>query len=189
MTVTLRNPFRRCAGARAALRPAMLIAVALVIPTLVAPPLGADTTLSHSSTPAPLFGVGIARCTFVDHSRAALNYSTTPYRVLPGGRRLVTEIRYPIQLRSGQPSETAGAPPLQQTGGYPLVVFAHGYDVTPDTYAALLDAWVRAGFVVVAPFFPDEDQSGVAAQHGVNTEVDLWNEPADMAFVTRQLLV
>jgi predicted dienelactone hydrolase len=69
-----------------------------------------------------------------------------------------------------------------------MIVFAHGYDVTPDTYAALLDSWVKAGFVVAAPFFPDEDRSGVAAQHGVNTEDDLWNEPADLTFVTRQIL-
>jgi hypothetical protein len=67
-------------------------------------------------------------------------------------------------------------------------VFAHGYDVTPDTYAALLDAWVRAGFVVAAPFFPDESASEVAAQHGTNTEGDLANEPADLTFVTTSVL-
>jgi len=162
--------------------------MALVVPVLAAPPLGATSPHSNSSTPAPLFGVGIARCTFVDHSRAALNYSTTPYRVLPGGRQLVTEIRYPIQLRAGQPAETTGVPPLSQTGGYPMVVFAHGYDVTPDTYAALLDAWVQAGFVVVAPIFPDENAAEVAAQHGANTENDLLNEPADLTFVTKSIL-
>jgi predicted dienelactone hydrolase len=68
-------------------------------------------------------------------------------------------------------------------------VFAHGYDVTPDIYAAMLDAWVRAGFVVVAPLFPDENQYAVAAQHGANTEDDLRNEPADITFVTRALLL
>jgi pimeloyl-ACP methyl ester carboxylesterase len=69
-----------------------------------------------------------------------------------------------------------------------MIVFAHGYDVTPDTYAPLLDAWTRAGFVVVAPFFPDEKASAVAAQHGANTEGDLANEPADLVFVTSQVL-
>ena len=69
-----------------------------------------------------------------------------------------------------------------------MVVFAHGYDVTPDTYAALLDAWVRSGFVVVAPLFPDENAGEVAAQHGSNTESDLANEPADIAFVTTSVL-
>jgi hypothetical protein len=69
-----------------------------------------------------------------------------------------------------------------------MIVFAHGYDVTPDIYAPMLDAWVRAGFVVVAPLFPDENQYAVAAQHGANTEDDLRNEPADITFVTRSLL-
>jgi pimeloyl-ACP methyl ester carboxylesterase len=69
-----------------------------------------------------------------------------------------------------------------------MIVFAHGYDVTPDTYAPLLDAWVRAGFVVVAPFFPDENASAVAAQPHANTEDDLANEPADLAYVTRSVL-
>ena len=69
-----------------------------------------------------------------------------------------------------------------------MIVFAHGYDVTPDIFAPLLDAWVRAGFVVVAPLFPDEKSSEVAAQHGANTEGDLVNEPADLAFVTQALV-
>jgi pimeloyl-ACP methyl ester carboxylesterase len=69
-----------------------------------------------------------------------------------------------------------------------MIVFAHGYDVTPDTYAPLLDAWAQAGFVVVAPFFPDEQASAVAAQHGANTEDDLVNEPEDLTFVTRSIL-
>jgi hypothetical protein len=172
---------------RSGLSCALVIASALVVSSVTAAPIGADAN-RKLSTPAPLFGVGIARCTFVDNSRSALNYSTTPYRVLAGGRKLVTEIRYPIQLRPGEPAESAGAPPVPQTGGYPMVVFAHGYDVTPDTYAALLDAWVRQGFVVVAPFFPDESASEVAAQHGANTEDDLANEPGDLTFVTRSVL-
>jgi predicted dienelactone hydrolase len=100
----------------------------------------------------------------------------------------VTEIRYPSQYLAGQPVEVAGATPVELSGGYPMIVFAHGYDVTPDTYGALLDAWVQAGFVVVAPLFPDEQPSAVAAQHGTNTEDDIVNEPADLAFVTEAIL-
>jgi poly(3-hydroxybutyrate) depolymerase len=69
-----------------------------------------------------------------------------------------------------------------------MVVFAHGYDSTPDRYAALLDAWVRSGFVVVAPIFPDENAAEVVAQHGTNTEGDLANEPGDITFVTKSVL-
>lgn len=151
-------------------------------------PQSTDADHARSLTQTPLFAVGLARCTFVDHTRSVANYSTTPFSVLSTSRTLVTEIRYPTQLVAGGPNESVGAPPVERSGGYPMIVFAHGYDVTPDTYAALLDSWVRAGFVVVAPLFPDEESSEVAAQHGANTEGDVVNEPADLAFVTKAVL-
>jgi hypothetical protein len=169
-------------------RLAAVLASMSLLATVVVTPLGALPHRDDQLSSASLFGVGVARCTFVDRSRAALNYSTTPYRVIPGGRRLVTDIRYPTQLLPGGPAETNGAPPTPRAGGYPMVVFAHGYDVTPETYAPLMDAWVRRGYVVVAPFFPDENATEVAAQRGVNTEDDLANEPGDLAFVTRSVL-
>lgn len=139
--------------------------------------------------PAPnlSYGVGVSRCTFVDHSRGVVDVQTSPLSWLTSSRTLVTEIRYPVIPR-GPSTESAGAIPERRPGGYPTIVFAHGYDATPDTYAPLLDAWVRAGFVVAAPFFPAESPVGIARQHQVNTEDDLWNEPADLAFVARQLL-
>ena len=132
--------------------------------------------------------VGVERCTFIDHSRSVDDYSTTPATVRATYRTLLTEIRYPILGSPHSPQETPNATPRPRVGGYPVIVFAHGYDVTPDTYAALLDDWSRAGYVVVAPFFPDEKSSAVTAQHGANTELDLANEPGDLAFVTRQVL-
>jgi len=170
------------------LRARFAVAVTLAAGFILAPPVGAVTGHSQPSTPAPRYGVGIARCTFVDHTRGVLNYSSTPYRVSSTSRTLVTEVRYPAQYLAGGPAEAVGEAPVARSGGYPTVVFAHGYDVTPDTYAALLDAWVRAGFVVVAPSFPDESPSAVAAQHGTNTERDIVNEPADLAFVTSAVL-
>lgn len=160
----------------------------LISPFLVVDPAGANQAISHQQTATPRVSVGVARCTFVDHTRAVLNFSTTPATVLSRTRTLVTEIRYPTLAVSGNPKKINGAAPIQQSGGYPMIVFAHGYNVTPDTFANLLDAWVRAGFIVAAPFFPDENRFAVAAQHGVNTEDDLRNEPADLAFVTRSLL-
>ncbi len=117
-----------------------------------------------------------------------MNFATSPVSVLSNKRTLVTEIRYPIAATAHSPKETPDAAALTRRGGYPLIVFAHGYDVTPDTYAALLDRWTRAGYVVVAPFFPDEQASAVTAQHGADTEGDLANEPADLTFVTREVL-
>ena len=148
--------------------------------------IGATPSVIAAATPE--YSVGIIRCTFIDPSRGLLNYRRTPYRIISKERTLVTEIRYPTQFAVGASTEIANATPVPKAGGYPTVVFAHGYNVTPDTYAKLLDAWVEAGFVVVAPFFPDEDASAVAAQGGANTEDDLVNEPGDLAFVTKSVL-
>ena len=162
--------------------------LALGVSFLLTFPAGASQSLAVQQTPPPPFGVGLARCTFVDHSRDVLNYSTSPPSILSRKRTLVTDIRYPTEFVAGQPTQVNGAKPAARSGGYPMIVFAHGYDVTPETYAPLLDAWVRAGFIVAAPFFPDENKFAVVAQHGANTEDDLRNEPADLTFVTRSIL-
>jgi predicted dienelactone hydrolase len=177
-----RSPFRAALG--------VLVAGVIVTASFfVTSPANAGHSLAVQPTSSAPFGVGVARCTFVDHTRNVLNYSTTPTSVLSNQRKLVTEIRYPTLSMQGEPNPINGAEPVAKIGGYPMIVFAHGYDVTPETFAPLLDAWVRAGFVVAAPFFPDENSFAVAAQHGANTENDIRNEPADMTFVTRALLL
>jgi pimeloyl-ACP methyl ester carboxylesterase len=99
---------------------------------------------------------------FVDRSRTIR---------LPGGRRvprsLETVVRYPA----------AG-------NAYPLIVFGHGYTLTPALYARLLSAWTEAGYVVAAPVFPLEN----AAAPGGPNESDLINQPKDMSFVITRLL-
>lgn len=65
----------------------------------------------------------------------------------------------------------------------PLVVFAHGFTLMPETYAALLDAWARAGFVVAAPIFPGEN--GRARNP---TRAELLDEPTDIHVVITKLL-
>ena len=40
--------------------------------------------------------------------------------------------------------------PADGDGPWPLVVFAHGYETTPQTYTRLLHAWAAAGYVVAA---------------------------------------
>lgn len=69
-------------------------------------------------------------------------------------------------------------------GKWPLVVFAHGFDVGPGPYAALLEAWATHGYAVAAPEFPLTDPN-VA---GPNLdEADIDNQPADVRFVTDYL--
>lgn len=132
-------------------------------------------------------GVGLARCTFVDRARATYDYATG--KTHPG-RTLRTEIRYPTAT-DVPTGASPGARPLGQAGGYPTIFFAPGYDVTPDNYARLLDAWVRNGFVVVAPSFPDTNPTAVAAAKPTygQPENDLTNQPADLVFVVHAALL
>ena len=99
---------------------------------------------------------------FVDHSRSIR---------LPNGdhvaRPVGTIVRYPI---SG--------------GRYPLIVFGHGFALTPDTYSSLLRTWAAAGYVVAAPVFPLSN----ADAPGGPSEADLVNQPKDLSFVISRLL-
>ena len=87
-------------------------------------------------------------------------------------------------MLSGGASGTSSACAAPTAGPYPLVVFGHGFAVTPNTYARLLDAWARAGYIVAAPFFP------LTQKHvpGGRRERDLINQPADMSFVISRML-
>ena len=99
---------------------------------------------------------------FTDPSRTML---------LPDGRRiprpLETVVRYPA----------AGTQ-------HPLIVFAHGFALTPAAYDRLLSVWTQAGYVVAAPVFPLEN----ANAPGGPTQSDLVNEPQDLSFVITRLL-
>jgi hypothetical protein len=101
------------------------------------------------------------------------------------GRTLLTDIWYP--------SYDGNAP---ATGGTaPLILFAAGYDLSPLDYQPLIGAWVRAGYVVAAPVFPDTNPTAVAAVERVypvpgthNPENDVANQPRDIAYVLAQLV-
>jgi dienelactone hydrolase len=107
-------------------------------------------------------GIDVRVFRFVDRTRTI---------GLPDGTRVdrtvATIVRYP------------------STGGpYPLVVFGHGFALTPANYATLLRAWTTAGYVVAAPVFP----LGNANAPGGPNESDLVNQPADMRLVITRLL-
>jgi len=86
----------------------------------------------------------------------------------------------------GNPSRTdvLAAASAKSAGPFPLIVFGHGYDITPTPYAPLLRAWVRAGYVVAAPIFP---YTNADAPGGPNRS-DLVNQPGDMSFVITRVL-
>jgi hypothetical protein len=132
------------------------------------------------------YAVGVSSCTFVDSSRATEDFATGADIA---GRLLVTEIRYPTTSPAPGNVETSGAAPARRYGPFPLVVFAPGYQTTPDEYSKLLDSWVRAGMVVAAIWFPDTSSLAIERQSGVDTEADIINQPADVGFVAEHLML
>ena len=89
-------------------------------------------------------------------------------RIGKAPRSFLTIVRYPL---------------ARNTGPFPLIVFGHGFAVSPAPYARLLDAWARAGYVVAAPVFPLEN----ADHRGGPDEHDLPNQPGDMSLVITEL--
>jgi len=124
------------------------------------------------------FAVGKIVVRFID-TRRLVHFP----RRRPQPRPLVTVILYPA---IGDPSRVDGlaSPPARSSGPFPLVVFGHGLDSTPDVYARMLEAWARAGYVVAAPIFP---LSNANAPGGAD-ESDIINQPADMSFVITRIL-
>lgn len=151
---------------------------------------GGSTTSTTAAARPSAYEVGIETFDWVDHSRVTLN-PADPGGPGTAGRVLTTQIRYPT-VRGSATGETPGAAPATADGPFPVVLFAHGYDLSPSYYEALLDAWVRAGFIVVSPVFPDENTATVNADggpystEGIDAQYDVENEPGDLAYVLGQ---
>ncbi len=135
-------------------------------------------TSPPAASPPSSYAVGLRILRLVDRSRTI---------ELPNGtsepRTLYTEVRYPAMGAPGG-TDLLGAPAAHSGGPFPLVVFGHGFEVTPALYARLLQSWARAGYVVAAPVFPLEN----ADAPGGPDESDLSNQPADMRFVISRML-
>jgi dienelactone hydrolase len=132
---------------------------------------------SDTSAPPP-FAVGLRVLRLVDRSRTVRlrDDSSEP-------RSLVTYVRYPALGASDQ-VDVRNAPAASVGRPYPLIVFGHGFAVTPQRYARLLQSWARAGFLVAAPAFPLTN----ANAPGGPDEADVINQPADMSFVISSML-
>jgi dienelactone hydrolase len=124
------------------------------------------------------FAVGLRVVRLIDRTRTI---RLPDRRVEP--RALLTYVRYPA-LGPSSGGDRAAAPAARPGGPFPLIVFGHGFAVTPALYSRLLRAWTRAGYVVAAPVFPLEN----ANAPGGPDEADLVNQPADMRFVITRLL-
>jgi dienelactone hydrolase len=145
---------------------------------------GAPSRAAHvrapatAQTPPSSFAVGLRVVRLVDSSRTITlaDGSTEP-------RSLLTYVRYPALGTPGE-ADLPGAPAASASGPFPLVVFGHGFNVTPSLYTRLLHRWAQAGYVVASPVFPLENPG---APGGPN-EADLINQPADIRFVISRML-
>jgi acetyl esterase/lipase len=153
-------------------RPVATTAAGETRPTSAAastPPVASTTSGTAAAAPAPParppYAVTETTLHLVDRSRPTVSHG----RTISAFRTLTTLVWLP-------------AVPATR----PLIVFAHGFDVGPDSYATLLQTWAAHGYVVAAPEFPLTD----AAVAGANLdENDINNQPADLRFVTDALVV
>jgi acetyl esterase/lipase len=124
-------------------------------------PVGASPAMSGTGPP---YDVTTTSIRLVDPSRSTGARGDVP---AAPGRLLVTDLYLPV-----------GA-----TGPRPLVMFAHGWNSDPSVYAALLDQWATAGFIVAAPIFPDSTDLYPGTPIS-----DYADQAQDMSFVITSLL-
>lgn len=146
--------------------PPVATAPASTSATTTTAPTGTTGTTADTTTvsaPAPPYPVATVTLPLVDRSRATVSHG----RTISPSRALTTTVWFP-----------------NRPGRWPLVVFAHGFDVSPQPYTSLLSSWAAHGYVVAAPAFPLTDP----AVAGPNLdEADIDNQPADVRFVTDEL--
>ena len=135
-------------------------------------PPGGQTT-STSAPPAPPYAVGTTSMNIIE---PAASSGLAP-------RPLPTEVRYPAIGTPGLPDQN-GAIPERAAGPYPLVVFSGGYDISPESYSGLMDAWAAAGYVVADPAYPFTTPTSPG---GLNRQ-DLVNHPTDLTYVITSML-
>jgi predicted esterase len=132
------------------------------------------TTLVDDPVPEA-FGVGVREVTFIDTAR-----QTPPSGEAPGTeeRVLDTVVLYPTV---GDPTGTAlsDAEPAIDQAPFPLVIFSHGLGGSPESYQPLLERWVSAGFMVVAPRFPLSRPDAPAGPEAG----DVQNQAGDVTFL------
>ena len=193
---------RELGGRRRAVRRQRLLAVGLLALTVAAVALSVALAGGGSASRAHLAGGTAQRQRAPAKRRPTAKSSPSSFAVglrvlrlidtsrtieLPNGssepRTLVTYVRYPAIGSPGR-ADLLNAPAASGYGPFPLVIFGHGFAVTPALYARMLQSWARAGYVVAAPAFPLEN----ADAPGGPDESDLVNQPVDMSFVISRML-
>ncbi len=129
------------------------------------------TSTTRPATPHAPFAVGAVTFTVSEPA----NGST-------GARTFPVTVRYPAVGVPG--TARLGLVPLRRAGPFPLIVFSQGFDISPEAYAGLLNAWSAAGYVVADPAYPYTSPN---AAGGV-IRTDIVHHPGDLSFLITTLI-
>jgi predicted dienelactone hydrolase len=130
------------------------------------------TTTTTTTPPTPHAPFAVGAVTFV---------VTEPASGTGAARTFPVTVRYPAVGAPG--TAHLGLTPLRSAGPFPLLIFSQGFDVSPETYAGLLNAWTAAGYVVADPAYPFTSPN---APGGVD-RADIVHHPADLSFLITTL--
>jgi dienelactone hydrolase len=140
--------------------------------TTTAPAPVATTAPAAPDPAGPPYAVGVGHVTLEDADRGTVARGPTP---ASASRTLPVTVRYPASGAAGTEADAAVA----ASGRFPLVVFAHGYDISAADYAAFLRDLAAEGFVVVAPDFPRSS----TVFPGPPTQADIDEQARDVGFL------
>ncbi|MFB9444361.1 chlorophyllase [Dactylosporangium vinaceum] len=153
----------------------LLVAACLVALTGCSTPAPARTAPAPATSPAVAASVAPSVVT-----QLAAVQLPAPLALPPSGLSVSSqEVTY---RREGRTLRTIVWTP-DRAGRYPAVLFSHGLNGSPEAFAPLLKSWAGAGFVVIAPAYPNTTRG--AAKFDV---YDVLNQPADAGFVLSQVL-
>lgn len=139
-------------------------------PTLASPTLAPTSAPSTTAAAVPRgpFAVATSSLDVVDESRPTVSRG----RTISSSRSLPTTVFHPV----------ATSPAGER---WPLLVFAHGFEIGPGPYERVCRMLASRGYVVAAPSFPltDRNAAGTNLDRG-----DLANQAADVAVVIDAVL-
>jgi predicted dienelactone hydrolase len=109
-------------------------------------------------------------CTNVTAQPYDIGHTTAMMRdTQRGNREIRVEIYYPVRIENTGSDKDDGC-----AGKFPVICFAHGYVMSPDSYGYILEALVPEGYIVVFPY----SETGMFPSH-----LDL---SKDLAFVLEE---
>jgi dienelactone hydrolase len=150
--------------------------VAATEPATTVPPITTPAATAPPVPAGPPYAVGVARFTLVDPGRPTAALGNDP---ATSDRTLPVTLRYPAPGAAG--AEAEGAPAA--SGAFPLVVFAHGFNISAAAYDDFTRDLAAQGFVVAAPDFPLSSTS----PPGPVTQADIDNQARDVSFLLSSL--